>query len=133
MFTSICPIAYFFIGKYDLWLEEWQKLDSLNGDSEDLGLAKAVTQEYSKSGFRGAMKRLVELQEAQSKRIYIDPANIASNYAAMGDKDQAFVWLEKAYEEKSVFIDYLKVDPHFDSLRSDPRYADLLRRMNLPF
>ena len=124
--------AYFHMGKYDLWLEEWQKLDSLNGDSEDLVLAKAVTQEYSKSGFRGAMKRLVELLEAQSKRIYIDPAVIASNYAAMGEKGQAFAWLETAYAEKSGFIVYLKVDPNFDSLRADPRYADLLKRMGLP-
>ena len=78
------------------------------------------------------MKRLVKLQEEQSKRIYIDPASIAANYAAMGEKDHAFAWLEKAYAEKSVSIQYLKVDPHFDSLRSDPRYTDLLKRMGLP-
>ncbi|HEY6128415.1 MAG TPA: protein kinase [Candidatus Acidoferrum sp.] len=124
--------AYFFMGNYDLWLEEWQKFDTLNGDTEDLAVAKAVAQEYAKSGFRGAMKRLVELQEAQSKRIYIDPASIAFNYAAMGEKSQAFAWLEKAAAEKSVFLDYLKADPHVDSLRSDPRYADILKRMGLP-
>ena len=124
--------AYLFVGKYDLWLEEWQKLDSLNGDSEDLAVAKAVTQEYAKSGFRNAMKRYTELLEEESKRTYIDPAVIASNYAFIGDKDKAFVWLEKAYAEKGNFINYIRVWPYFDSLRSDPRYADLLKRMGLP-
>ena len=124
--------AYYFMGVYGLWLEEWEKTASFSNDSEDLALVRAVRQEYSKSGFRGAMKRYVELQEEQSKRIYIDPALIASNYAAMGEKDQAFAWLEKGCAEKSVFIQYLKVDPKFDSLRSDPRYTDLLKRMGLP-
>jgi TolB-like protein/Tfp pilus assembly protein PilF len=124
--------AYFLTGKYDLWLDEWQRAASLNGDAEDLALARAVAHEYAKRGFRGAMKRLVELQEEQSKRFYLDPALIALNYAAMGEKDQAFAWLEKAAAEKSAFIGYLKVDPHYDSLRSDPRYAALLKRMGLP-
>jgi serine/threonine protein kinase/tetratricopeptide (TPR) repeat protein len=124
--------AYLFMGKYDLWLDEWQKLTDLNNDLEDRALAKATKEEYSKSGFRGAVKRLVQLQEEQSKRIYIDPASIAGNYALMGEKDQAFVWLDRAGAEKSIFIDYLKMDPHFDSLRSDPRYANLLKQMGLP-
>jgi len=124
--------AYCFMGKYDLWLEEWEKTSTLNNDSEDLAVVKAVKQEYSKSDFRGAMKRYVELQEEQSKRIYIDPALIAADYALLGEKDKSFAWLEKAYAEKSAFISYVKPFPHFDSLRSDPRYAGLLKRMGLP-
>ncbi len=124
--------VYLFSGKYDLWLEEWEKAATLNNDSEDMALVKAVKQEYAMSGFHGALKRLVALQEARAKRIYIDPALIASNYALQGEKDKAFAWLEKAYSEKGVFICYLKPWPHFDSLRSDPRYADLLKRMGLP-
>ena len=124
--------AYFLMGKYDLWLEEWLKLDTLNGDSEDLAIAKAVQREYPKTGFRGAMKQLVELQEDQSKRHYLDPASIALNYAAMGEKQQALTWLEKAAAEKSAFVNYLLAEPRFDSLRSEPRYAALLKRMGLP-
>lgn len=93
---------------------------------------KTVRQEYSKSGYRGAMKRYAELQEEQSKRHYIDPALIAGAYAAIGEKDKAFAWLEKAFAEKSSWLLYLKVDPTFASLRSDPRYGDLLHRMGLP-
>jgi serine/threonine protein kinase/tetratricopeptide (TPR) repeat protein len=123
---------YLFTGKYDLWLEEWEKGARLRNDSEDLALIKAVSQEYSKSGYRGAMKRLVALQEEQAKRIYIDPASIAGSYAFLGERDLAFRWLEKAYGEKSGFLLYIKILPSFDSLRSDPRYADLLKRMGLP-
>ncbi len=123
--------AYLLNGKYELWLEEWEKGARLANDSEDLGLVRIVNHEYAKSGFRGAMKRLVALREEQAKRIYIDPAWLASIYAVLLEKDQAFAWLEKAYAEKSGFLLSIKIDPNFDSLHSDPRYADLLRRMNL--
>jgi TolB-like protein/Tfp pilus assembly protein PilF len=125
-------IVYLFKGNYDLWLEEWEKAARLNNDAEDMALVKAVKQEYAKSRFRGAMNRLVALQEEQAKRIYIDPAWIAGTYAFLGEKDRAFTWLEKAYGEKSGFLSYIKSHPNFDSLRSDPRYADLLKRMGLP-
>jgi tetratricopeptide (TPR) repeat protein len=125
-------VAYRFMGKYDLWLEEWEKAARLNNDPEDLALVKAVSQEYAKSGFRGAMKRLVALQEEQVKRIYIDPGWIAGNYALLGEKDRAFVWLEKGYAQKSGFLPSIKSAPLFDSLRSAPRFPDLPKRMGLP-
>ncbi|MFI5058394.1 MAG: protein kinase [Candidatus Acidiferrales bacterium] len=124
--------VYHFTGKYDLWLEEWENSARLYNDAEDLALVKAVKQEYAKSGYRSAIKRLVALQEEQAKRIYVDPAWIAGSYALLGEKDQAFSWLEKAFREKSGFLPYIKTSPYFDSLRSDPRYADLLKRMGLP-
>jgi eukaryotic-like serine/threonine-protein kinase len=124
--------AYRFMGKYDLWLEEWQKGTILNNDAEDLALFKAVSQEYAKSGYRGALKRLATLQEEQAKRIYVDPAWIAATFALLGEKDHAFSLLEKAYAEKSGFLSIIKSAPLFDSLRSDPRYADLVKRMGLP-
>jgi eukaryotic-like serine/threonine-protein kinase len=124
--------TYLFMGKYDLWLEEWEKTARLNSDSEDLILVDAAKREYPKSGYRGALKRVVVLEEEQAKRIYIDPALHAARCAHLGEKDQAFAWLEKAYAEKSGFLHYLKVSPDFDSLRSDPRYADLVKRMGLP-
>ena len=129
---QIISQVYFLQGKYELWLENWEKTATLNNDKEDLAIEKAVRQEYANSGFHGAMKRFVELQEELSKRIYIDPALIAANYAVLGEKDKAFSWLEKGFAEKSDDVALIKVYRPFDSLRSDPRYADLLRRMNLP-
>jgi hypothetical protein len=57
---------------------------------------------------------------------------VALTYAALGDKDKAFLWLEKAYTEKSSFMTSLKFWSVFDPLRSDPRFADLLGRVGLP-
>jgi serine/threonine protein kinase/Tfp pilus assembly protein PilF len=124
--------AYLLTGKYDLWLEEGEKAARLNNDSDALALFEAAKREYPKSGYRGALKRMIALEEEQAKRIYIDPAWHASQYAFLGEKDQSFAWLEKAYAEKSGFLHYIKISPFFDSLRSDPRYADLLKRMGLP-
>jgi len=56
---------------------------------------------------------------------------IAAIYIALGEVQQAFSWLEKAYEQRSSFLRWLKVDPRFDPVRSDPRFLDLLRRVGL--
>ncbi len=77
------------------------------------------------------MKRAAEMSEEQAKRMYVDPAIIATRYAQAGEKDKAFAQLEKAFADKSDFLDYIKTLQEFEPLRSDPRYADLLRRMNL--
>jgi hypothetical protein len=66
-----------------------------------------------------------------SKNRYYAPAHIAAVYAALGDKDKAFQWLEKAYQRKDWALVQIKVGPVFDSLRSDARFSDLLKRMNL--
>jgi hypothetical protein len=62
----------------------------------------------------------------------VAPASIAIIFAALGDNDQAFAWLEKADKARDVMLARLKVDPRFDSLRSDPRFADLVRRIGIP-
>jgi hypothetical protein len=62
---------------------------------------------------------------------YISPMTIASIHARLGNKDEAFTWLDKAVDERASGIPNLKVDPRFDSLHSDPRFAKLLQRMNL--
>jgi serine/threonine protein kinase/tetratricopeptide (TPR) repeat protein len=124
--------AYFLQGKYDLWIEEWERQARLSNDLDALALVEAAKREYPKSGYRGALKRVVALEEEQAKRIYIDPAVIAAHHALLDEKDLAFFWLEKAFAEKSGFLLNIKSHPYFDSLRSDPRYRDLLKRMGLP-
>lgn len=57
---------------------------------------------------------------------------IAAFYVLLGQKDQAFEWLEKAYHDDSAWLIWLKVDPSMDPLRSDPRFKELLGRMNFP-
>ena len=59
------------------------------------------------------------------------PVNLALVYAGLGDKDLAFAWLEKACDDHSQWLSEIRVDPAFDPLRSDTRFVDLLRRMNI--
>ena len=63
---------------------------------------------------------------------FVPPQAFIWIYAALGDKEHAFAWLEKAYEERSDVMTVLTEDRAFDPLRSDPRFRDLLRRMGLP-
>jgi Flp pilus assembly protein TadD len=89
----------------------------------DLGYAYAVTGRRAE-----AQKALDQLNEL-SKQKYVPPYHRAVICVGLGEKDQAFEWLEKAYVDH--FIVLIKVQPVFDPLRSDPRFTDLLRRMNL--
>jgi tetratricopeptide (TPR) repeat protein len=77
-----------------------------------------------------ANKILNELLELNKQR-YVTPAALVNVYLGLGNKDQAFVWLEKAFEERSNYLAYLKVFPLLDPLRSDPRFAKLVQRVGL--
>jgi len=68
----------------------------------------------------------------QTRDRYFSPGQLAILYAALGEPEQAFASLETAYAEHSPSLQFLKVDPAFDSLRSDPRFADLVKRIGLP-
>jgi tetratricopeptide (TPR) repeat protein len=87
---------------------------------------------YARSGNTAeALKILSELQQTP-EREYVPPWAIAYIYTGLGDRERAIEWLEKAYQERSTSEVFLKAHAGFDSLRSDPRFTALLRRMNLP-
>jgi len=116
-------------GKYDEAIAEFKQVLSLS-PGKPIGIA-TLARAYALSGNRTeAQKGLAELLKL-SKQRYVSPASIAQLYAALGDKDQAFAWLEKADTEHDANLARLKVDPRFDNLRSDPRFADLMRRVGL--
>ena len=77
-----------------------------------------------------ALKTLRELNK-QSQRGHVPPYHLAIVHAGLGEKDQAFRWLEQAFAKHAVDLFTLKVEPMFDCLRADPRFADLLRRVRL--
>jgi hypothetical protein len=62
---------------------------------------------------------------------YIPPSAFVHAYLGLGDNEQAFAWLERAYQEHADFLQFIKVLPAFDPLRGDPRFADLLHRVGL--
>jgi hypothetical protein len=73
---------------------------------------------------------LAELKDL-SKRRYVAPYDIALIYTGLGDKSLALEWLEKAYKDHSTRLGWIKVEPRLDSLRGEPRFQDILRRMHL--
>ena len=67
----------------------------------------------------------------KAKPGYVEPMIIVDIYAVMGEKDQAFAWLERAYKDRNPYLVALKSSPRLEILRSDPRYYDLVRRVGL--
>jgi TolB-like protein/DNA-binding winged helix-turn-helix (wHTH) protein len=86
---------------------------------------------YAASGWKGYWRKALDLAKERATQRHVYSDEFAEIYARLGEKDQAFIWLEKAYEERRWAINTINSDPTWDGLRSDPRYAELLRRMNL--
>ena len=85
---------------------------------------------YAKSGKRD--EALAILNKLKTTKEYVSPAELAILYVGLGDKEAALESLERAYREHDLQMQYLKVDPHYDALRSEARFQDLMRRVGLP-
>ena len=117
-------------GMHEEAIKELQKAIGIAGRTS--GLLALLGHAYATSGKQGeAQKILSELNE-MSKQAYVSPYDLAILYVGLGYKDRALEQLNKAYDDRAGWIIYLKVEPIFDPLRSDQRFADLVRRMNLP-
>lgn len=121
-------LAYQQKGRHDKAIAEFQRGLQLSGSPLMLAL---LGHSYAIAGKTAdAKKVLAELRELQNQR-YVSSYTVAAIYTGLGDKDEAFRWLEKAYEERDVWLMNLKVDPVFAKLRSDSRYQNLLTRAGL--
>jgi hypothetical protein len=94
-------------------------------------VAEDAKQTFAKSGVRGALQHRISRQSNPSKLEFYYPWQVALDYARLGDKERAFFWLEKCYSERAGLA-FMKVDPGLDNLRSDQRFADLVRRVGFP-
>jgi len=84
------------------------------------------------SGADGYWRWKLDYRTEQVKQgEYISPTGFVQMYAQLGEKDEAFEWLEKAYEERDSQLPFLTVQPLYDPIRDDPRFQDLLLRINL--
>jgi tetratricopeptide (TPR) repeat protein len=130
-------VAYHYLGvaytqkkMYKEAIDAFQRSHALSGgggayDRSHLGYVYAV------SGETGKAERVIEELKRESSQSHVSPWGIALIYTGLGDKDRAFEWLDKAYEARAFDLQYLKVDPRFEGLRSDSRFQKLLRRMGL--
>lgn len=111
------------MGNYKGAMEQWIKVEKSDGHGE---YAKEMMQAFKKSGYVGFLRRDAIHSEAQNEY-----STAAADYAMLGDKNAAFALLDKAFSNRAGLV-FIKVDPQFDNLRSDPRYNDLLHRIGLP-
>ncbi len=88
-------------------------------------------QAYAKSGCKGFLLSRIEIESDSSNLEFYEPTRAASDYVLLGDKEKAFYWLERCYTEHAGMV-WVKADPVFDSLHSDPRFAALLKRIGFP-
>ena len=114
-------------GMYAEAISEFQKAESLSGARPlDSG---ALAHAYAIAGKRAEAQQILKNVTERSPRVYFPAHDIALIYVALGEKELAFDWLEKAFQERSPWLIHLNVDPRFDPVRSDPRFSDLVRRL----
>jgi eukaryotic-like serine/threonine-protein kinase len=120
--------VYAHMGKYKEAVAEREKALSLSGGPE---LAASIEEDFTKSGYKGVLQSWLEGLTELSKHSYVSSYSIAESYMRMGQKEKAFEWLEKAYEEHDSGLVSLAVEPMFENIRPDPRFKEILRRMKL--
>ncbi len=105
---------------------EFTKAIQLGGGAwatADLGYLDAI------SGRKAEALRMLQRLLERSKKEYVSPRLVVAICVGLGQKDRAFEWIEKAYQNREEMVVFLKIEPQWDSLRSDPRFQDLLRRI----
>src|SRR5262245_38536830 len=121
--------AYHKKGMYPQSFEHWKAKYSILRQRE---VVEALDRGYAKGGYARALVFAAEKLAALSRTTYVSPFNIASLYADAGKTDKALDWLEKAYDDRDPSTPAIYVVPTFINLHSEPRFQELLRRMNLP-
>ena len=124
--------AYWGKGMYAQVVEEYKLLGQLGGDPKDMEFASAFEQGFHAGGWKGALTKGIEVRQAQRKASYSSAYDIAALYAGLGEKDEVFRWLNAAYEERDYQMESLRTDFRLDPVRSDPRFAELVRKVGLP-
>jgi eukaryotic-like serine/threonine-protein kinase len=127
--------AYWGKRMYREVIEEWKAYGQLSGDPNASKFASALEQGFRSAGWKGALTKGIEVRQAQRRTGYSSAYGIAQLYADLGEKDQAFQWLNTSYQERDAGLEGLeglKTDFLLDPIRSDPRFAELVRKVGLP-
>jgi len=121
--------SYERMGSYEEALAAFRRAGEIGGTTEPLSLSGYT---YAVSGRKAEAERTLHELMTRGERSYVPPYNVALVYHGLGDTDAALKWLERAYEEHDVRLIFLGVEPKWDGLRADPRFADLIKRVGLP-
>lgn len=129
--SSHSCLSYSYLGKgqYRQAIEEGKKAWMLSGNEPVW--AVLLGRAYALSGNRAEARKILDELLSRSVKTYVPPYFITTLYAALGDKDMAFRWLDKAYAERDLYMTWIKVDPALDSLRADARFRELSSQMGL--
>ena len=124
--------AYIGKGMYAEAIAEMQKVIANDNSPQRWDRYPILAYAYAVAGKRAEALKILSDQQALAKTTYVSPYNLAIIYTGLGDKDRAFEYLEKTFAERTVVLHHFPSRPMFDSLHSDPRFAELVRKMNLP-
>jgi len=124
--------AYWGKKMYPQVIEEQKVYGQLTGDQDDCDYASVMEKGFHSGGWPEALTKGIEYLQAQRKTGYSSAYTIATMYAELGEKDQAFQWLNTAFQEHDEDLLGLRTDSSFDPIRSDPRFAELVRKVGLP-
>jgi TolB-like protein/cytochrome c-type biogenesis protein CcmH/NrfG len=134
------PSAHWMLGRayeakrqYSEAVEEFLKMIEVSGPgARSLGNPNEMHDAYANGGWNGYLRYFIaECRKPETTGGYKPAYPVAASFAELGEKDEAFAWLAKAYDERDYQLTLLKVAPEMDNLRSDPRFTDLLRRVGL--
>jgi TolB-like protein len=124
--------AYWGKGMYSQVIEEWKTYGQLTGYPRNNQFASAMEEGYRSAGWKGALTKAIEFRQGERKTQPYSALTIARFYADLGDKEQAFHWLNIAYQEHDWLLIGLNTYFQLDPLRADPRFAELVRKVGLP-
>jgi TolB-like protein len=124
--------AYWGKRMYAQVIEEWKAYGQVSGDRNESDFASAMEEGFRSEGWKGALTKGIEIRQAQRKTGYSSAYELATLYADLGGKDQAFRWLNTAYQEHDWLLAGLKTDFLLAPLHSDARFAELVRKVGIP-
>ncbi len=129
--SALWSLGFALIGaeRFDEAIATLEKAASVSDRSS--AVLGVLVHAYARAGRRAEALRVLDELYRRRKAGYVPPAAFLNAYLGLGDKEEAFTWLERAAEERSNIMQFLKVHPFFDPLRADPRFAAFLRRANL--
>jgi TolB-like protein len=127
-------LGYAYWGKrmYPQVIEQWKMYGETSGNRDDTELGDAMERGFRSGGWRGALAEGIQVRLRQRQVGYMSPYLIARFYADLGDKEKALQWLNTGYSEHDFLLRELNTAFELDSLRSDPRFSELVRKVGLP-